>query len=239
MKTSKKGKVIITVILVILGVAFGALINAAIDGLFTKERKVEIVKSKECTDAKIYYQSENFNIYTYCLDSIKVSNEEDLVELKDFFSKNIVLDNFLDDMETNEKHLNDNSTLYIDDKNDLSVLRCHGNYENEDIYIGPSDMEYDETFCKDTKVLVTDDEFTVDYKVDTILEALDKDYKYITIHEEGKDNYTTVKIKKEFIENLKVNKNYTFTFKTDNAPFENTIENIFKNSDLIKVDLKK
>ncbi len=199
MKTSKKGKVIITLIMVIIGIACGILINTAIDGLFTKTRKVEVMRSKECSDAKNYYQGENFNIYTYCLDSIKISNEEDLVELKDFFSKNTVLDNFLDDMETNEKHQLDNSTLYIDDKNDLSVLRCHSDFGNENIYIGPSDMEYDETFCKNTKVLVTENEFTVDYRVDAVLDALDEDYKFITVHEENKDNYTTVKIKKNLL----------------------------------------
>ncbi len=241
MKTSKRGKVIITIILVIIAVAFGILINGAIDGLFTKERKIEIKKSKECTDAEIYYQGENFNIYTYCLDSIKVSNEEDLVELKDFFSKDIVLDNFLDDMEKSDEQKSDNSTLYIDNKNEISVLKCNSTYGNETIYIGPLDMKYDETFCQNNKVLITEKDFSIDYQADAIFDALDENYKFITLHEENKDNYATVKIKKEFADNinLKKSKNYTFTFKTDNAPFENTIQNVFNKSVLIKIDIKK
>ena len=117
---------------------------------------IETVETVGCNQDKVLYISrENQNIYTYCLDSIKVREGDCLVDLKDYYQENnSIFEDLVNHLEVVDTYKDGGSKLYRDNDgtgltNDgLSVIWCNTLEGNQDIYIGPKSMEYENGFCK-------------------------------------------------------------------------------------------
>lgn len=103
---------------------------------------------------KLYYSSASANIYTYCLDSIKLNIESKEYDLKEYIDKHngnikmlakiIILNN---GVLTN----NDNLTAHVYENDELTLIRCNkkkidGTF-TEKVYLGKTDKGYNENFC--------------------------------------------------------------------------------------------
>ena len=119
---------------------------------------IETIPSNNCDkQVKLYYSENDINVYTYCLDDVKVGEEKQ--ELKEYLKeKNVTIHtsiNYLIDKLTNEgvfikgqeAILNDGgSKMYINDN--INILMCNTLEGNQDIYIGNGSMKYESNFCK-------------------------------------------------------------------------------------------
>lgn len=110
---------------------------------------IDTTNTEKCDNkAKLYYTEENRKIYTYCLDSIKIKDYNNLFELKDYLETNT---NAINDI---IKKFTDNNTNSYDDGgtilyngDDFKLLKCHTLSGNNDIYIGDKNMGYLNNFC--------------------------------------------------------------------------------------------
>lgn len=119
---------------------------------------MEIISSGQCdASVKLYYSENESNIYTYCLDNIKVGAKQE--ELKDYLlEKNLplhaVMQNLVNDLinegvfiKGEESVMNDGgSIMYLN--NNINILMCNTLSGNKDIYIGDGTMKYNNGFCK-------------------------------------------------------------------------------------------
>lgn len=219
----------------ILMLAVGFTINEMTNKLFINYDKIEIESSDVCDEPKLYYEGEDFNIYTYCLNSIKLAGDSDRVELKDFFQTDFTLDNLYDRLEKQEVYKDGGSTMYRAKKADISVLRCNTLEGNKDVYIGRGNMQYEENFCKSSYSIINEKNFDVSF--DVLLVSLDNDeaYKYLTLSIVNVGQVETVRVKSEDIKNIKKMGAYKISFEAENVPFKGDIKSIFENSKIVAI----
>lgn len=237
MKSTKKSKKV--GVLVLIGVAIvmlvlGYTMNEMVNRLFNDDRHIEVGISDVCNGKKLYFEGNDFDIYTYCLDSIKITREDDNVELKDLFKSDFTLDKFYGKLKQEEVYKDGGSIMYRDVEDGLSVLKCNTLEGNRDIYIGKSDMIYEESFCKNDYVVINESEFEVYFDVLLLTRANDGDM-YVTLSIVNVGEVVTVKVKEEDIETIKKTGDYTFSFKTDKTPLKYDIKTIFDNSKIVGV----
>ncbi len=102
----------------------------------------------------LYYSANDYNIYSYCLDSIIVVDDY-MQELKEYIIdnpnvleklyKNLTYVTFLDG---GTKEYKDYKPLTISN-NGITIIKCNGRDDKtKDVYIGPDSMYYKENFCK-------------------------------------------------------------------------------------------
>lgn len=111
---------------------------------------VEVVKTKKCDNkAKLYYTVDNRNIYTYCLDQIKISKSNEIIQLKDYLEVDPnAIDFVINDFTEEPEGLFDDGGSLLYSGIDFNLLECHTLAGNNDIYIGTENMEYFNDFCK-------------------------------------------------------------------------------------------
>lgn len=114
---------------------------------FTSDQ-IKIIKTKDCDNKVIeYYQYEGQKVYLVCLDEIKLDD----ATLKDYFSKtyqtfNDSINNLINSMNLIDTYKDGGTKLYRSDT--ISLLKCNTIEGNKDIYIGDTNLEYEESFCK-------------------------------------------------------------------------------------------
>ncbi|MDD2180896.1 MAG: hypothetical protein PHW32_00840 [Bacilli bacterium] len=110
-------------------------------------------------EPELYYKEENRNIYIYCLNSFTTRHSKK--DFKDYITNNefnTQLDDFIEGLifvEENENigykiYREPGKAKYISDgytNNGLTIIKCSTKEGNQDIYIGPKWMEYNEVFC--------------------------------------------------------------------------------------------
>lgn len=117
---------------------------------------IDTIETTNCNQEKTLYMSiENQNVYTYCLDNIKINDGFKTIELKDFYQENSkVLEEITNTLTLIETYKDGGSQLYRDNNDTdftnqgLSIINCNTLEGNQDIYIGPTYMEYEKSFCK-------------------------------------------------------------------------------------------
>lgn len=121
---------------------------------------------------------------------------------------------------TYKNNINDDSSVI--NNNQYEVIFCN---DRKEVYFGKAHME---SGLKGKYCGIIEDsvkEFTRTYNIKSITQDDSEEYKNIAISQFQSENLVSVKIPSKF--NLKVGKNYEFTFTTYET-FEDTIENIFK-----------
>jgi len=73
------------------------------------------------------------------------------------------------------------------------------------------------------------------YHVDNVSDSNDGNYRYITIHEFQVEGTYTIKLPRSISQDIEENNSYEFTFKTTEDYVSTTTDNLFNNSEIIKV----
>lgn len=206
---------------------------------------IDVEKSSSCSK-NLYYGEENRNIYLYCLDSIKV-NDNEKVELKDYLvQNNKSIDDFIKMFLVSNEYKDGESRLYKElgdtenvngfTNNGLSILECNTLEGNKDIYLGPLDMEYEESFCKFDDSMKEYSSFIRTYNVRSIhLDDKSDEYVYLVLSSfQGEEN-VEVKVLKSLINNVKIGYNYEFIFRYLDSDFDDNVKSIFENTTLMEI----
>lgn len=157
----KKGKSLDLLLFFLLGIGVGIAFGMSSVLLIRQNKKeetveysYEVVLLDSCdTEEKLYYQEQDKNIYLYCINSIKVKDRNNLLELKNYVQNNPdELETMMEQM-TIVTQYEDGGTILYRDENQLSeegfsILNCSTLMGNKDIYIGPKDMKFEEGFCQ-------------------------------------------------------------------------------------------
>lgn len=105
---------------------------------------ISFTKENECSDQNILYQSDNYNIYTYCLKDVFVTSGEKKYELPMALSSNKVsIDSLLDDYQNKDDDLDGNNLYKFTNYN---IVKCNPN-NSKDIIIGPAQMTLEDITC--------------------------------------------------------------------------------------------
>lgn len=111
-------------------------------------QQIKITKTKDCDNKVIeYYQYEEQKVYLVCLDEIKLDD----ATLKDYFSKTYQtfddsINNLINSMKLVDTYKDGGTKLYKNDS--IALIKCNTIDGNKDIYIGDTNLEYEESFCK-------------------------------------------------------------------------------------------
>lgn len=111
-------------------------------------QQIKITKTKDCDNKVIeYHQYEEGKVYLVCLDDIKLND----VSLKDYFSKtyqtfNDSINSLINNMKLIDTYKDGGTKLYKNDT--ISIIKCNTIDGNKDIYIGDTNLEYQENYCK-------------------------------------------------------------------------------------------
>ena len=137
-----------------------------------------------------------------------------------------------------ETELDDGGTKIYKDKTDytnagLTLIKCNTLDGNKDIYIGPKDMEYQESFCKNPDSSVKT--FTKTYEVLNVTWSNSDEFIYLTLRQLQFEEVETVKVAKSLNYDITAGKNYEFTFENTNAFIEDNIKSIFTNATLTRI----
>ena len=119
-----------------------------VQGSQQDNHQIKITKTKDCDNQVIeYYQYEEQKVYLVCLDEITI----DGATFKDYLSKtyqtfNDSIDNLTKNMEVIDTYKDGGTKLYKNDS--IALIKCNTIDGNKDIYIGDTNLEYQESFCK-------------------------------------------------------------------------------------------
>lgn len=119
-----------------------------VQGSQQDNQQIKITKTKDCNNQVIeYYQYEEQKVYLMCLDEITI----DGATFKDYFSKtyqtfNDSINSLINDMELVDTYKDGGTKLYKNDS--IALIKCNTIDGNKDIYIGDTNLEYQESFCK-------------------------------------------------------------------------------------------
>ena len=116
----------------------------------TKEfLKINTKEKTKCINSELIYADKETKIYTYCLDDITITSYGKDYKLVDFI-KDKKYKNISNKLTFNGLSLDKNSLELIDNNNisnnGIKIIECNIN-NNNDIYIGPISMTYQEDFC--------------------------------------------------------------------------------------------
>ena len=235
---TKKQKILyflISVTLLIIGFIIGNTIE-------TKEEtncnetcgKEEVVEKKTQTNKTLYYTENGRKIYLYGIERVTV-NKQSLTKLDNIFEE---VANLANEYKLLKEYDDGGSKLYqINDENKVdekvNMLVCNTLEGNKDIYFGNTDMKYETDFCKTNNR----ENFTKTYNVINVLESNNEEIKYLVLRAFQKEEVAIVKIKSYLIPKITGNDTCEFTFQyTKNLINNNSIESIFENTELIKVE---
>ncbi len=178
---------------------------------------------------------DNINIYTYCINNIKVNINDKSIDLKSYIKKNKnAIENIIEFLPfktiENESVTNYVGEKFEIDKNGtLSLLKCHTYDGNEDVYIGNVKMGFKNNFCKDNNYT-----FIRTYYIEEIEYVGYNDYQ---IKLKGNDNVLNeVIINSRKLVYLEEGKTYEFEFmiNEDVDEISDNIKSIFENSTIVE-----
>ena len=201
----------------------------------------------------LYYEGENQKIYLYCLDGITLNDGQKDVSLKDYIdSEGKDIEKALSLFVNHDKlwddsinALEDGGTVIYKDSgltgvtnHGLTMIKCASLNGGKDIYFGPYNMKYQNSYCDPTveDKLYFVKTYTVLYK----LESNDQQFVYLTLQQFQNDNLDTVKVPKERAKGIKAGNNYEFTFQyKDKYIDDNNIKSVFTNANVVSAVLTK
>ena len=182
-------------------------------------------KINNCKNTKVYAEMADYQIISYCLDNIKISDgsSKDIV---DYLSNNNIL-KVVDSW--NKKVLNNNNgTLYYN--GDYKIVKCNLD-NNKNLYVGTDDMTVDDLCVKNSEKTA----FKRTYQVLNITDSDNEEYWFLTLKEYQVDEVVTVKVKKEINPNLKEKKSYIFELVFNGTCITDELKWILGNTDIVSI----
>ena len=182
-------------------------------------------KINNCKNTKVYAEMADYQIISYCLDNIKISDgsSKDIV---DYLSNNNIL-KVVDSW--NKKVLNNNNgTLYYN--GDYKIVKCNLD-NNKNLYVGTNEMAAEDLCVKENEKTA----FKRTYQILNITDSDNEEYWFLTLKEYQVDEVVTVKVKKEINPNLKEKKSYVFEFEFNGACITDELKWILENTDIVGI----
>ena len=182
-------------------------------------------KINNCKNTKVYAEMADYQIISYCLDNIKISDgsSKDIV---DYLSNNNIL-KVVDSW--NKKVLNNNNgTLYYN--SDYKIIKCNLD-NNKNLYVGTDDMTVDDLCVKNSEKTA----FKRTYQILNITDSDNEEYWFLTLKEYQVDEVITVKVKKEINPNLKEKKSYIFEFEFNGNCITDELKWILGNTYIVSI----
>ena len=182
-------------------------------------------KINNCKNTKVYAEMADYQIISYCLDNIKISDgsSKDIV---DYLSNNNIL-KVVDSW--NKKVLNNNNgTLYYN--SDYKIVKCNLD-NNKNLYVGTDDMTVDDLCVKNSEKTA----FKRTYQILNITDSDNEEYWFLTLKEYQVDEVVTVKVKKEINPNLKEKKSYIFELEFNGTCITDELKWILGNTDIVSI----
>lgn len=182
-------------------------------------------KINNCKNTKVYAEMADYQIISYCLDNIKISDgsSKDIV---DYLSNNNIL-KVVDSW--NKKVLNNNNgTLYYN--GDYKIVKCNLD-NNKNLYVGTDDMTVDDLCVKNSEKTA----FKRTYQILNITDSDNEEYWFLTLKEYQVDEVITVKVKKEINPNLKEKKSYIFEFEFNGNCITDELKWILGNTYIVSI----
>ena len=182
-------------------------------------------KINNCKNTKVYAEMADYQIISYCLDNIKISDgsSKDIV---DYLSNNNIL-KVVDSW--NKKVLNNNNgTLYYN--SDYKIIKCNLD-NNKNLYVGTDDMTVDDLCVKNSEKTA----FKRTYQILNITDSDNEEYWFLTLKEYQVDEVVTVKVKKEINPNLKEKKSYIFELVFNGTCITDELKWILGNTDIVSI----
>ncbi len=185
---------------------------------------------------------DDVNIYTYCINNLKVNINNKQKDLKEYVNSNDnSIERIIETLKVYDVIYDGGTKIYKG--NNITLIRCNTLEGNKDIYIGNFDMKHKSNFCKEDNST-----FIKTYTIESIKEYTKQQYTEDGI-EVTYGNSFEVKLKdlegKEdvvIINNLwdielEKNKTYEFEFMFYDGitNIEDSTEYIFKNSQIIEI----
>ena len=121
---------------------------------------IQTKETNKCNDEKkLYYTlKDNRKIYTYCLDAIYIYDYENApVDLKEYLNDNDdtkIMQEIINTLELTTTANDGGSSVYKDNgnsgftNNGLTIISCKTKDGNNDIFIGPKNMDNDVNVCQ-------------------------------------------------------------------------------------------
>ena len=239
----KKIVFIIILIIIVTGCTKKEIIEYKEENI--EKSNISILEPSLCNNKPIKYYKDDVNIYTYCIDSIKIENEDKEYELKDYLKRldtnSLTFFNDLVKKMNQESILLDGGTA-IYKNSDITIIKCNTIDGNKDIYIGNSSTNYKQNFCKNDNYTFTKTYKIKDIKMNNNIQYEDgvqvgysNSFKVTLI--DNKQNTNTVIINNLF-DTLEVDLSYEFEFMfNDNSKNndENDTDYIFKNAYIVEI----
>lgn len=111
---------------------------------------------------KEYLKLDDRTIYTFCLNSVKVNDDNNFIDLKKYILKDKEnIEKLYSLLDKRGSFFDGGTVIYRDggsvkstildnsiSNNGITIIKCNTIDGNKDIYIGPSWMEYESSFCK-------------------------------------------------------------------------------------------
>lgn len=182
-------------------------------------------KINNCKNTKVYAEMADYQIISYCLDNIKISDgsSKDIVG---YLSNNNIL-KVVDSW--NKKVLNNNNgTLYYN--SDYKIVKCNLD-NNKNLYVGTDDMTVDDLCVKNSEKMA----FKRTYQILNITNSDNEEYWFLTLKEYQVDEVVTVKVKKEINPNLKEKKSYVFELEFNGTCITDELKWILGNTDIVSI----
>ena len=182
-------------------------------------------KINNCKNTKVYAEMADYQIISYCLDNIKISDgsSKDIV---DYLSNNNIL-KVVDSW--NKKVLNNNNgTLYYN--SNYKIVKCNLD-NNKNLYVGTDDMTVDDLCVKNSEKTA----FKRTYQILNITDSDNEEYWFLTLKEYQVDEVVTVKVKKEINPNLKEKKSYVFELEFNGTCITDELKWILGNTDIVSI----
>ena len=150
-------------------ISFSILIfNLNVPKQFKELQRQYTIETKVISNCReksvLYYADKDIKVYTYCLEDIKLKENNKTKELLTYLKKDTDILNDIDSKLTYLGLYKDQSTLMFKDldnfaTNGLTMYRCHKTHIN-DVYIAPADTEFQPDFCT-----YKDDDFKFIYEI--------------------------------------------------------------------------
>lgn len=182
-------------------------------------------KTNDCRSSKIYAEMSNYQIISYCLDNIKIT-DGDTKDLVDFLNNNSIIK--VVDSWSKKVLNNNNGTLYYN--NDYKIVKCNLD-DNKNLYVGTNEMSVDNLCVKNDEVL----SFRRTYQVLNITDSDTEEYWHLTLKEYQVDDVVTVKVKKEINPNLKEKRSYVFEFAYNGTCITDELKWLLENAEIVSI----
>lgn len=196
---------------------------------------------KECNKVELLLTKNGRKIYTYCLENITITINNEEKELKKYIENNNDAISEISKSLKLESILSDGGTKIY--KGDITLIKCNTIAGNKDVYIGNSGMKFKENFCKNNNYT-----FTRTYTIKNISEYKEQQYTEdgtqvsygnsykVTLNEFGSSPKTII-INNLWDITLEEDKTYEFEFMLyeDATDIKDDVEYIFNHSTIVEI----